>query len=237
MALGPSVFVLVLLITEYQLVHSLLNRTKYQWPYWQRICRIIGAVRSGKWIHPEISCDTGNNPLLRSVRAKSPECVRVLLAFGADVRRKSRLGFTYLPYAAYYRDDEALLKTLLRFGAQMDEKDNYGWTPLSCTVEYDQYKSAQVLLDNGADPNIPDNIGWTSITRAVSSNSHQVLKLLIEKGADYCSLSSRLETNSSFCSGTRWPQNHRTTHSCDNEGIKCRYERYRRPYGSRSIFF
>jgi ankyrin repeat protein len=143
---------------------------------------------------PEISCDTGNNPLLRSVRAKSPECVKILLEFGADVRRKSTLGFTALHYAAYYRDDDALLKTLLEFGAEIDDKDNYGWTPLSCTAEYDQYKSAQLLVKHGADPNISDNIGWTPITRAVSSNSNQVLKLLIEKGADYCSQTARLET-------------------------------------------
>ncbi|KAJ5745112.1 hypothetical protein N7520_010294 [Penicillium odoratum] len=144
--------------------------------------------------NPEISCDTGNNPLLRSVRAKSPECVRLLLEFGADVRQKSTLGFTALHYSAYYRDDEALIQTLLGFRAQIDEKDNYGWTPLSCTAEYDQHKSARVLLNYGADPNIADNIGWTSMLRAVSSNSHNVLKLLMEKGAEYCSLSSRLET-------------------------------------------
>jgi len=143
---------------------------------------------------PEISCDTGNNPLLRSVRAKSTECVKLLLEYGANVQARSVLGFTALHYAAYYQDDEAYLKTLLDYGAQMDEKDSYGWTPLSCTAEYDHMRCAGILLEYGASPNLPDKSGWSPIMRAIRSNSHRVLKLLLDKGADYCSLSFRLQT-------------------------------------------
>jgi ankyrin repeat protein len=143
---------------------------------------------------PEISCDTGNNPLLRSVRAKSPGCVRLLLQHGANVQARSALGFTALHYAAYYQDDEAHLKMLLDFGAQIDEKDGYGWTPLSCTAEYDHMRSASILLECGASPDLPDKSGWSPIMRAIRSNSHRVLRLLLDKGADYSSLSFRLQT-------------------------------------------
>jgi ankyrin repeat protein len=143
---------------------------------------------------PNISCTTGNNPLLRSVRANSPACTRLLLEWGADVRSKSTLGFTALHYAAYYRDDEAYLRPLFDFNAPVEEKDQYGWTALSCTAEYDHVISAAALLDYGADIESRDKDGWTPLLRAVNSNSHRVLKLLLERGANYDVVSFRNET-------------------------------------------
>jgi ankyrin repeat protein len=143
---------------------------------------------------PNISCGTGNSPLLRSVRARSPECIRLLLQHGANVRSKSTLGFTALHYAAYYKDDEAYLTPLLDFGSPINEKDDYGWTPLAATAEYDHARSATVLLHHGADVEVRDKDGWTALLRAVNSNSHSVLKLLLEHNADHRAKTFRNET-------------------------------------------
>jgi len=143
---------------------------------------------------PNTVCATGNNPLLRSVRAKTPACTRLLLERGANIRSKSALGFTALHYAAYYQDDEAYLRPLFDFNAPINEKDCYGWTALSCTAEYDHVRSAAALLDYGADIESRDKTGWTPLLRAVNSNSHRVLKLLFDRGADYRVVSFRNET-------------------------------------------
>ena len=143
---------------------------------------------------PNISCATGNSPLLRSVRAQSPSCIKLLLDHDADVMRKSDLGFTALHYAAYYKDDEAYLLPLLDAGSRVDEKDNYGWTALAATAEYDHVRSATALVQRGAAVASRDKNGWTPLLRAVASNSHGVLKLLLEAGADYRAVSFRGET-------------------------------------------
>lgn len=143
---------------------------------------------------PNISCTTGNSALLRSVRARSPKCVKLLLDHGADVLWKSDLGFTALHYAAYYKDNEAYILPLLDAGSRVNEKDNYGWTALAATAEYDHVSSASALLQRGADVDSRDKNGWTPLLRAVASNSHGVLKLLLEAEADYRAVSFRGDT-------------------------------------------
>jgi ankyrin repeat protein len=143
---------------------------------------------------PNISCATGNSPLLRSVRAWSPRCIPILLAHGADVLSKSTLGFTALHYAAYYKDDESYLTPLLDAGLPIDEKDSYGWTALAATAEYDHVRSANVLLNRGAEIETRDKNGWTPLLRAVNSNSHSVLKMLLRQRADHHAVSFRGDT-------------------------------------------
>lgn len=151
--------------------------------------------------NPNISCATGNSPLLRSVQASSPKCIRLLLAHGANVLWKNTLGFTALHYAAYYKDDERYLTPLLDAGLPIDEKDNYGWTALAATAEYDHVSSASVLLQRGADIETCDKNGWTPLLRAVNSNSHSVLKLLLGQKASHRAISFRGETILHFAAG------------------------------------
>ncbi|CAN9238113.1 unnamed protein product [Alternaria alternata] len=150
---------------------------------------------------PNISCATGNSPLLRSVRASSPKCIGLLLAYGANVLWKSTLGFTALYYAAYYKDDGSYLTPLLDAGLPVDEKDSYGWTALAATAEYDHASSANVLLNRGADIETRDKNGWTPLLRAVNSNSHSVLKLLLGQRANHRAVSLRGETILHFAAG------------------------------------
>ncbi|PVH92710.1 ankyrin [Periconia macrospinosa] len=67
---------------------------------------------------PNISCATGNSPLLRSVRARSPECIGLLLQHGANVRSKIRDkdGWTALLRAAN-SNSHSVLKLLLEHNA------------------------------------------------------------------------------------------------------------------------
>jgi ankyrin repeat protein len=151
--------------------------------------------------NPNISCATGNSPLLRSVRAWSPGCIKLLLEHDANVLSKSTLGFTALHYAAYYKDDGSYLTPLLDADIPIDEKDSYGWTALAATAEYDHVRSADLLLHRGANIETRDKNGWTPLLRAVNSNSHSVLKLLLGQGADHHAVSFRDETILHFAAG------------------------------------
>jgi ankyrin repeat protein len=144
--------------------------------------------------NPDLSCITGNSPLLRAVSARSPACILPLLQHGVSVSCKSSLKFTALHYAAYYKDDGNYLTPLLDFGAEIDGKDGYGWTPLACTAERNNSTSARVLLDRGVDIDSRDDAGWTPLLRSVNCNSHNVLLLLLRRGANYHATSSKGES-------------------------------------------
>jgi ankyrin repeat protein len=140
--------------------------------------------------NPNTMCVTGNSPLLRAVRARSPGCILPLLRYGASISFKSSLGFSALHYAAYYKDDIRFIAPLLEYGADTEAKDGYGWTALSCAAERDKVEIAKALIRNGADLNSRDDSGWTPLLRSVYQNSHQVLTLLLDEQADYSVISS-----------------------------------------------
>lgn len=64
------------------------------------------------------------------------------------------------------------LTPFLDRGADIEEPDSYGMTPLACTTEHDHSKSAAVLLKYGANINTRCNDGWTPLLRAINSNSY-----------------------------------------------------------------
>src|SRR3990167_9520100 len=39
---------------------------------------------------------------------------------------------------------------LIQAGAELDERDKYGYTPLACAIEYNKRDAAEFLLDKGA---------------------------------------------------------------------------------------
>jgi len=113
---------------------------------------------------------------------------------GAKFDWKTKQKFTALTVGAYYQDDADYLTPFLDRGANIEEPDSYGMTPLACTIEYDHSKSAAVLLRHGANINTRCKDGWTPLLRAINSNSHRVLQLLLDNGADCLITSFKGET-------------------------------------------
>jgi ankyrin repeat protein len=139
-------------------------------------------------------CSTGKSPIIRAVRAPSPVGIVPLLNAGAKFDWKTKQKFTALTMGAYYQDGVDYLTPFLDRGANIEESDSYGMTPLACTTEYDHSKSAAVLLRYGANINTRCNDGWTPLLRAINSNSHRVLQLFLDNGADYLISSFKDET-------------------------------------------
>jgi ankyrin repeat protein len=117
-----------------------------------------------------------------------------LLKAGAKFDWRTKQQFTVLTVAAFYQDNADYLTPFLDRGANIEEPDSYGMTPLACTAEYDHSESAAVLLRYGANTNTQCNNGWTPLLRAINSNSHHVLQRLLDSGADYLIKSFKDET-------------------------------------------
>ena len=108
----------------------------------------------------------GQTALMRAVAEKHPEVVRALLDRGADVRARSKGGFTALLFAGQ-QGEIASAKMLLAAGADVNEATPKNGTALVVAAASGREPFAIFLLENGADPNAADAYGLTALHYAV----------------------------------------------------------------------
>ena len=76
------------------------------------------------------------------------------------------------------------VKKILKQGADANEKDEYGKTPLMYAIHNGNFEIASLLIDNGADVNVKDEYGTAILKITVSSRNFEIASLLIDNGAD-----------------------------------------------------
>ena len=85
----------------------------------------------------------------------------------------------------YYQLDLEDIRVLIDAGADVNAKDEDGWTPLLLAVDCGHLEALQTLIDVGADVNAKNNSGDTPLHYMVSYDSNpKVLHALINAGAD-----------------------------------------------------
>lgn len=95
----------------------------------------------------------------------------------------------------YYPGSFETAKLLLNYGADPNEQNTKGITPLMYTAKYydtfisneNSKKISKLLLDYGADPNIQDQYGITAIIFASEYGKNrwfEIIKLLLDRGAN-----------------------------------------------------
>jgi ankyrin repeat protein len=74
---------------------------------------------------------------MHAIRGSSAAAVELLVHAGADVGRANRHGTLALHMAAWYGTDVDTVRLLLRSGAaaQIDMKNNHGYTPAAIAAE------------------------------------------------------------------------------------------------------
>ena len=82
--------------------------------------------------------------------------------------------------------DIELLEMILEKGANVNNKNSFGATPLHLAAYYDRPDIVRLLLLKGANVNIQSNYGYTPLLIAVSGKNSgvSVAKLLLQKNAD-----------------------------------------------------
>lgn len=80
----------------------------------------------------------------------------------------------------------ALIKELVKNGANVDEIGGKGYTPLLFSLFNGSTKTAIFLLENGANPNLSNEDGWSPLMMACEKleNDLDTIKKLINCGAD-----------------------------------------------------
>jgi hypothetical protein len=81
------------------------------------------------------------------------------------------------------------VQALISSGADINEKNMMGWTPLHAAVRNQQKAVAAFLVDKGADVNAKNNSGQTALHFAIETSQKDVAEVLIAKGADINAIS------------------------------------------------
>jgi ankyrin repeat protein len=104
--------------------------------------------------------------LMWAVAQKHADAAKALIEAGADIRARSRTGFSPMMFAARVGAEESA-DVLLAAGANVNEVGPRGMTPLVLASASGQEAFAIHLLDKGADPNAKDDNGATALHYAV----------------------------------------------------------------------
>lgn len=119
------------------------------------------------------------------------ERVRRILAAGADVNSRNRMGVTALFFAADTRNP-ALIELLISAGADVNSADRDGWTPLMLAARVGDAAATRILLKYGARVNATDWQGMTPLHLAVLGVGHpnareqllMTIRVLLSHGAN-----------------------------------------------------
>ena len=113
-----------------------------------------------------------------AVRSGDPELVDLLIKKRADVNHKSEMGETALHIASYYEVATRILRSLITAGADPNNMNNEGYTPLMYagyrgTLEYLTYMSK-----NGGDLEFTNKYGDSVYSEALRANTPKSIAAL-----------------------------------------------------------
>lgn len=83
-----------------------------------------------------------------------------------------------------------LMKELIRHGANVNAREDKGWTPLMCASCHinGNIEIVKILIEAGANVNARDGEGWTPLMIASHFGQIEIIRVLLESGADINSI-------------------------------------------------
>ncbi len=126
----------------------------------------------------------GISPLIEACfyRQYDPKFVKELVAKGANVNDTTTLGVQVSPLmVAASCGNSSIVKYLIKEGANVNYKNNYGTTPLGESILSANYDVALILLNNGADFSSPIYNGWDDYGKCTVPT---MLPMALRKGMD-----------------------------------------------------
>ncbi len=123
-------------------------------------------------------------PLFCAAKSGDRSTVLALLRAGADPRQRDNSGRS----AVFHAASAPALSALVEAGLSLEDKDQYGWTPLveALSDGAEGLPRLRALLAQGADVHATHDRGFTVFMSAVSSMDRSVdaMQLLLDAGAD-----------------------------------------------------
>src|SRR5437868_5548921 len=144
-------------------------------------CREV--ERRFELIKAEITSVQLNSVLFAAADKGCVPLARDLLAAGASVEARDRLGAMPLAYAAR-SGHLPLVDLLLEKGAAINARNLAGSTALYVAAENDRFAVVRRLLDRGADPKLAGHGDVTPLAAAAFKGNDRIVETLLARGAD-----------------------------------------------------
>jgi hypothetical protein len=141
------------------------------------------VLNAGADVNGKEKLGGGYTPLHWAVFQDDKNSAELLLGYGADVNKATKLGNTPLNTATS-SGKKNIVELLLNAGAAINQTNNIGDTPLYRAAANGHKEIVELLLNAGADVNNPaDKHGNTPLSIAVSRGYEDIVKLLRKFGA------------------------------------------------------
>lgn len=129
--------------------------------------------------------------LKQAIKKKDKELIRILLRF-----RGKNTSYFYDPplMVARRRHDLEIMQFLLDLGADIEESNDDGTTPLLSAVWNMDKSSIKFLLGHGANPSNSNKHGSTPLMSATIRGSNSMVQMLLKAGADVNAMNQIGET-------------------------------------------
>lgn len=114
----------------------------------------------------------------------------ILLFSGCSISGKNEqvkpFKYSALHNAVRLNQVENVEELLKQDSSNINQKDNFGDTPLIDAVRYDNTSIVKTLLCNGADQNISDTYNLTPLDNAIKNNNQQIVSMLTDSNLTFC---------------------------------------------------
>ncbi|MCE9508301.1 MAG: ankyrin repeat domain-containing protein [Alphaproteobacteria bacterium] len=118
----------------------------------------------------------GDTALLRALKNKNPEIVKMLLDKGADVNARDNEDTPLLIWAMLCAQNNVqIVELFLSRGADINAKDRNGATPLMFAVNWGYTEVVRLLVERGADLSLKNKAGETALSLAEETGPLQVI--------------------------------------------------------------
>ena len=87
-------------------------------------------------------------------------------------------------HTAAFMGDLDVIQQHIKAGSNLNEKDEYGSSPLTIAATFDKTEVARTLIEAGADINITNNDGATVLHTAAFFCRAEIVEALLKKGAN-----------------------------------------------------
>ncbi len=133
----------------------------------------------------DITQGTKTRAAFRAALTGKLECLRQLVASGANVTERDGLGRTALYLAATWGHHN-VIEELIQYGCSVNSTDTKGMTPLIQASTNGHLAAVLTLLNHKANVNfINKNVGSTSALRTATKQGHvKIVQALLSSGAD-----------------------------------------------------
>lgn len=157
--------------------------------------------------------DRSNTPILHSCLWAQPESLDILVRCGSNLSDVDDRGRTCFHNAVWCNQGfldmlKDVFQILLGRGANINQSDNLGYSPLYIACMWQEFKHVECLLDLGADIDQKGSLdGVTALMMACSRPDTQIVKMLLQRGADMTSKDQHRQTALQIACNSGWLEN------------------------------